>query len=101
MARQPQDGQDGAVSPDPERVLENTKRSVQIQHSKGMATFLYSDGKEAIIKRLIRMSKKSTMSIAHLQAVAFRRRSLTRPSRALLWPQRISRMGDFVNPAFG
>jgi hypothetical protein len=33
----------------PERVLENTKRSVQIQHSKDVATFLYSDGKDAII----------------------------------------------------
>ena len=34
----------------PERVLENTKHSVQIQHSKAVALLLYPQGKDAIVQ---------------------------------------------------
>ena len=34
----------------PERILENTKRPVQIQHTKKVASYLYARGKKAIIR---------------------------------------------------
>jgi prophage antirepressor-like protein len=37
----------------PERVLENTKRPVQIQHTKDVATFLYPEGAKAIIRWMV------------------------------------------------
>ena len=37
----------------PERVLENIKRPVQIQHTKDVAKFLYLEGKQAIIRWMV------------------------------------------------
>ena len=37
----------------PEHVLENTRRPVQIQHTKDIATFLYPQGKQVIIQWMV------------------------------------------------